>query len=141
MRITGAIELLDTLLINKDTGIESYEFKVRISRYYSDPILDLALYKSVKLTMIYINRQTYFTPVNDNLFKVILGSQKTRTGSRFFIKGEYIFAFSSTENSSYIKLIHISFNSINRTNGTTSKIQRLAENSARRRNIKPKDRA
>jgi len=52
----GAIELLDTSLINKDTGIESYEFEVRISRYYSDPVLDLALRKSVKSTITHTNK-------------------------------------------------------------------------------------
>ena len=56
LRITGAIELLDTLLINKDTGIKSYEFEVRISRYYLDPVSDLALRKLVKLTIIYTNK-------------------------------------------------------------------------------------
>ena len=56
LRITGAIELLDTLLINKDTGIESYEFEVRMSRYYLDPVSDPALRKSVKSTMIYTNK-------------------------------------------------------------------------------------
>ena len=56
LRITGTTELLDTLLINKDTRIKSYEFKVHISGYYLDSILDLALYKLVKLTMIYTNK-------------------------------------------------------------------------------------
>ena len=54
--ITGTIELLDTLLINKDTRIKSYEFEVHISRYYLDPILDLALRKLVKSTIIYMNK-------------------------------------------------------------------------------------
>jgi hypothetical protein len=72
--ITGAIELLDTLLINKDTGIKSYEFEVHISGYYLDPILDPALRKLVKSTIIYTNKQTCFTPINNNLFKAILGS-------------------------------------------------------------------
>jgi len=56
LRITGATKLLDTLLINKDTRIKSYEFKVYISRYYLDLILDPILYKLVKLTIIYTNK-------------------------------------------------------------------------------------
>jgi hypothetical protein len=56
LRITGTTELLDTPLINKDTGIKSYEFEVRISRYYLNPILDPALRKLVKLTIIYTNK-------------------------------------------------------------------------------------
>ena len=56
LRITGATELLDTLLINKDTGIKSYEFEVRMSRYYLDLVLDLALRKLVKSTIIYTNK-------------------------------------------------------------------------------------
>ena len=56
LRITGAIELLDTLLINKDTRIKSYEFEVYISRYYLDPVLDPTLYKLVKSTIIYTNK-------------------------------------------------------------------------------------
>jgi hypothetical protein len=52
----GAIELLDTLLINKDTRIKSYEFKVHISRYYLDLILDPTFCKLVKLTIIYTNK-------------------------------------------------------------------------------------
>ena len=54
--IMGAIELLDTLLINKDTRIKSYKFEVYISRYYLDLISDLALYKLVKSTIIYTNK-------------------------------------------------------------------------------------
>jgi hypothetical protein len=56
LRITGVTKLLDTLLINKDTRIKSYEFKVHISRYYLDLVLDLALYKLIKLTIIYTNK-------------------------------------------------------------------------------------
>ena len=56
LRIIGAMELLDTLLINKDTRIKSYEFEVYISRYYLDLILDPALYKLVKSTIIYTNK-------------------------------------------------------------------------------------
>jgi hypothetical protein len=56
LRITGATKLLDTLLINKDTRIKSYEFEVHISRYYLDLVLDLALRKLVKLTIIYTNK-------------------------------------------------------------------------------------
>jgi hypothetical protein len=56
LRITGTAELLDISLINKDTGIESYEFEVRISGYYSDPVTDSVFYKSVKITIIYINK-------------------------------------------------------------------------------------
>jgi len=52
----GATELLDTLLINKDTRIKSYEFEVRMSRYYLDPVLDPALRKLVKSTIIYTNK-------------------------------------------------------------------------------------
>jgi hypothetical protein len=74
LRITGTTELLDIPLINKDTGIKSYEFEVYISGYYSDPITDPALYKLVKITIIYINKQTCFILVTNNLFKIILGS-------------------------------------------------------------------
>ena len=56
LRIMGAMELLDTLLINKDTGIESYKFEVRMSRYYSDPVSDPALRKSVKSTITHTNK-------------------------------------------------------------------------------------
>jgi hypothetical protein len=56
LRIIGTTELLDIPLINKDTGIESYKFEVYISGYYSDPVADPALYKSVKTTIIYINK-------------------------------------------------------------------------------------
>jgi hypothetical protein len=52
----GTTKLLDTLLINKDTGIESYEFEVHMSRYYLDLVSDLALRKLVKSTMIYTNK-------------------------------------------------------------------------------------
>jgi hypothetical protein len=112
-----------------------------MSGYYSDPVTDPALCKSVKTTIIHTNKQTCFAPVTDNLFKAILGSQKTRSGSRFFIKGEYIFSFGPTENGSYIELIHVSFNSTNRTEGTISELQHPAGDSTRRRNIKPKDKA
>jgi hypothetical protein len=122
LRITGTTELLDISFINKDTGIENYKFKVYISGYYSDPIIDPAFYKSIKITIIYINKQTCFTLVTNNLFKVILGFQKTRSGSRFFIKREYIFSFGPIENGSYIKLIYISFNSTNYTEGIISEL-------------------
>jgi hypothetical protein len=112
-----------------------------MSGYYSDPVSDPALRKSVKSTMTHTNKQTCFAPATDNLFRAILGSQKTRTGSRFFIEGEYTFAFGPTENGSYIELTHISFNSTNRTDGTTSEIQRPAGDGARRRNVKPKEKA
>jgi hypothetical protein len=73
LKITGTTELLDIPLINKDIGIKSYKFEVYISGYYSDPITDSALYKSVKITIIYTNKQTCFTLVINNLFKAILG--------------------------------------------------------------------
>jgi hypothetical protein len=141
LRITGAIKLLDISLINKDTGIKSYEFEVYMSGYYLDPIADPALRKLVKITITHINKQTCFALVTNNLFKAILGSQKTRSGSRFFIKGEYTFSFGPTENGSYIKLIHVSFNSTNYTDSITSELQRPAGDSTQRRNIKPKDKA
>jgi hypothetical protein len=56
LRIIGATKLLDTLLINKDTRIKSYEFEVHISRYYLDLVSDLALRKLVKSTIIYTNK-------------------------------------------------------------------------------------
>jgi hypothetical protein len=56
LHISIIAKLLDISLINKNTGIKSYKFEVYISRYYSDLIIDPALYKLVKITIIHINK-------------------------------------------------------------------------------------
>src|ERR1700712_4425353 len=93
--------------INRDTGIESFEFEARMSGYYSDPILDPAEKKAIKANMARTSSQNIFAPATEGLFKAVLGSPKIRAGSRFFIEGEYTFAYGPREDGSCIELTHI----------------------------------
>jgi hypothetical protein len=46
--------------INTESSVESYEFEVKMSGYYSDPISDPALRKEARPNMTHTNNQTVF---------------------------------------------------------------------------------
>jgi hypothetical protein len=139
LRITGAAELQQLPTINRDNAGESYEFEVKMSGYYSDPLPDPALRRGARAGMIHTNDQTVFARTSENLLKAVLGSPKTRPGTKFFIEGEYTFSYGPQENGSYIELTHISFNSTHRTETSTTSANPPIGDSARRRNVKPKN--
>ena len=87
-----------------------------MTRYYSNSINNLDIRKNLAIytTMTYITTQTYFALTNRALFKSILRSSQLRSSnSRFFLEGEYTFAFKPIENGSCIELTLIGFNSTN----------------------------
>jgi hypothetical protein len=109
-----------------------------MSGFYSDPVTDLTLRKEARAGMTHTNNQTVFARTSESLFKAVLGSSRTRPGSKFFIEGEYTFSYGPQKNGSYIELTHITFNSTTRTETVTTNINPPAGDSARRRNVKPK---
>ena len=109
-----------------------------MSGYYSDPVSDPAQRRLARASMTHTSNQTVFARTSDNLFKAVIGSPKTRPGSKFFIEGEYTFSYGPQENGSYLELTHLSFNSTHRSDTPTTSVDLPAGDSARRRNVKPK---
>ena len=110
--------------------------------YYSEPLEDPELRKdsAVRATMTKFTRQLCFASTGSPLFtSVLTGPNLKVTGSKFFIEGEYTFAYEPDRNHSCIEVNHISFNSTNNTKGTkgsTTKPPRSAQDSARKRDAK-----
>ena len=140
LRICGAADLLGVPTINKDTSEEAWEFEVSMTGYYSDPIDDVSRKKDLRASMTHTTNQTCFAATHQAIFKSVLGSQSLRPArSKFFIEGEYTFAFAPTENGSCIELTYIQYNSTNRGGAPPLESPQPSGDSARRRNVKKKE--
>jgi hypothetical protein len=116
LRITGAGELEEMPTINRSSGQESYEFQLKVSGYYSDPVpKESQKKKAIRANTIRNTQQTFFAIAKQKLFKTILGGTQCKIGNKYFFEGEYTFAYPPDESGSYIELTYISYNSTHKS--------------------------
>jgi hypothetical protein len=89
--------------INRSSGQESYEFQLKVSGYYSNPVPEESQKKAIRAKSIRITQQTFFAITKQQLFKTILGGPQCRVGNKYFFEGEYTFAYPPDQSRSHIE--------------------------------------
>jgi hypothetical protein len=80
-------------------------------------------------------KNQYFYGGNNPKFSNILKSKNVRPQSRIFITRDYTFAVHAEQQTSYINLLSLSFNTTNRTGPGTLRSAATTGGSSRRRNV------